>query len=40
VLLPFGWTLFDRDRRALYDVIAGTRLVRLAPDASLRSVDV
>jgi len=40
MLVPFGWTLFDRDRRALYDVIAGTRLVRLAPDASLRSVDV
>jgi uncharacterized RDD family membrane protein YckC len=26
-LLPAGWSLFDRDRRALYDVVAGTRLV-------------
>ncbi|NLD68217.1 MAG: RDD family protein [Limnobacter sp.] len=39
-LVPFGWTLFDPQRRALYDVIAGTRLVVLAPDARLRSVDV
>jgi len=29
--LPFGWTLFDRDRRALYDVLAGTRLVVTPP---------
>ena len=40
LLLPFAWTLVDRERRALYDVIAGTRLVKLAPDAKLRSVDV
>lgn len=39
-LLPFAWTLFDGDRRALYDVIAGTRLVRRAPDAGMKSVDV
>lgn len=40
VLLPFAWTLVDRDRRALYDVIAGTRLVMRAPDAGMKSVDV
>jgi len=40
VLLPFAWALFDRDRRALYDLIAGTRLVRQAPDPRLPSVDV
>ncbi len=40
VLVPFGWSLVDPDRRALYDVIAGTRLVVRAPDARLRSVDV
>ena len=40
VLLPFAWTLVDRDRRALYDVIAGTRLVKRAPDARMKSVDV
>lgn len=39
VLLPLVWTLFDADRRALYDVLAGTRLVKKAPDATLRSVD-
>ena len=27
-LLPFGWSLFDRRRRTLYDVLAGTVLVR------------
>ena len=27
VLTPYAWTLIDRDRRALYDRIAGTRLV-------------
>lgn len=26
VALPFLWSLFDRDCRALYDVLAGTRL--------------
>ena len=25
--IPFLWSLFDRERRALYDVLAGTRLV-------------
>jgi len=40
VLAPFGWSLADRDRRALYDLIAGTRLVVRAPDARMRSVDV
>lgn len=25
--LPFAWALFDREHRALYDVLAGTRLV-------------
>ena len=39
-LLPYAWTLFDRDRRALYDLIAGTRLVKRPPDARMRSVDV
>jgi uncharacterized RDD family membrane protein YckC len=37
VLLPFCWTLFDRDRRALYDVLAGTRLVTQAPVIAARS---
>lgn len=27
VALPAGWALIDRERRALYDVVAGTRLV-------------
>ena len=27
LLLPLAWTLIDRDRRALYDVACGTRLV-------------
>jgi uncharacterized RDD family membrane protein YckC len=27
VLIPFAWTLADRDRRALYDVVCDTRLV-------------
>ena len=31
ILLPFAWTLFDADRQALYDRLAGTRLVR-TPD--------
>jgi uncharacterized RDD family membrane protein YckC len=26
-LLPIAWTLIDKDKRALYDVLAGTRLV-------------
>ena len=27
VLLPYAWVLVDRDRRALYDLVSGTRLV-------------
>ncbi len=27
MLLPIVWTVIDKDRRALYDVLAGTRLV-------------
>jgi uncharacterized RDD family membrane protein YckC len=27
VVIPFAWTLFDRRRRALYDIASGTRLV-------------
>jgi uncharacterized RDD family membrane protein YckC len=26
-LLPIAWTLIDKDKRALYDVLSGTRLV-------------
>jgi uncharacterized RDD family membrane protein YckC len=26
-LLPIAWTLVDKDKRALYDVLSGTRLV-------------
>jgi uncharacterized RDD family membrane protein YckC len=26
-LLPIAWTVIDKEKRALYDVIAGTRLV-------------
>lgn len=37
---PYAWTLFDPDRRALHDVIAGTRLARVDPAPTLRSVDV
>lgn len=37
---PYVWTLFDADRRALHDVIAGTRLARVDPAPALRSVDV
>ena len=29
LLVPYMWCFFDADRRALYDVIAGTRLVYL-----------
>jgi uncharacterized RDD family membrane protein YckC len=32
-LVPFSWALFDRQRRALYDLVCGTRLVRDAPPA-------
>lgn len=27
MLVPFGWTLVDRDHRTLYDLATGTRLV-------------
>lgn len=40
LLLPYAWTFIDRDRRALYDVIAGTRLVYAPVAAAMRSVDV
>lgn len=29
LLVPYAWCFFDAERRALYDVIAGTRLVYL-----------
>jgi len=32
VFLPFAWTLADPDRRALYDLICGTRLVVVPRD--------
>jgi uncharacterized RDD family membrane protein YckC len=36
--VPFFWSMFDRERRALYDVIAGTRLVvRETPPAQRRT---
>lgn len=31
--VPFGWCLFNRDRRTLYDLAAGTMLVEQRPDA-------
>jgi uncharacterized RDD family membrane protein YckC len=40
LLAPFAWSLVDRDRRALYDVLAGTRLAHVPPAPALRSVDV
>jgi len=40
LLAPYAWTLVDRDRRALYDVLAGTRLAHVPPAPALRSVDV
>lgn len=40
LLLPPAWTLVDRDRRALYDVLAGTRLAHVPPPTAMRSVDV
>jgi len=40
LLAPFAWTLADRDRRALYDLIAGTRLARVPPMPAMRPVDV
>lgn len=38
--VPWLWTLVDRDRRALHDILTGTRLVHLDPHPALRSVDV
>ncbi|MBN9426245.1 MAG: RDD family protein [Burkholderiales bacterium] len=40
LLLPYAWTFVDRDRRALYVVIAGTRLVYMPVTPAMRSVDV
>ncbi|MCO5106619.1 MAG: RDD family protein [Burkholderiaceae bacterium] len=40
IFAPYAWTLVDRDRRALYDVLAGTRLAHVAAPPALRSVDV
>ena len=40
LLAPFAWTLVDRDRRGLHDLLAGTRLAHVAPPAAMRSVDV
>jgi len=37
VFLPFAWTLADRDRRALYDLVCGTRLVYEAPPSGVHS---
>jgi uncharacterized RDD family membrane protein YckC len=40
-LVPIVWTLFDKDKRALYDVIAGTRLiVKEVPAAQKRTNPV
>jgi uncharacterized RDD family membrane protein YckC len=36
VLLPYVWVLIDRDRRALYDLACGTRLVTETSVASNR----
>ncbi|MGD9945409.1 MAG: RDD family protein [Burkholderiaceae bacterium] len=40
LLLPYAWTFVDRERRALYDLIAGTRLVHAPVAPAMRSVDV
>lgn len=40
LVVPYLWTLVDRDRRALHDVIAGTRLAHVDPPRALRSIDV
>lgn len=37
LVVPFAWTLVDRDRRALYDVLAGTRLACVPPAPARRS---
>lgn len=29
VLLPYAWTLVDRDHRTLYDLVCGTRLIHI-----------
>lgn len=40
VFAPWLWVLVDRDRRALHDVAAGTRLAHVESSPALRSVDV
>lgn len=40
LVVPYLWALFDRDRRALHDVIADTRLAHVEPSPALRSIDV
>ncbi len=35
-LMPYAWVLVDRDRRALYDLVSGTRLVTETSVASNR----
>ncbi len=40
VAAPYLWTILDADRRALHDILAGTRLARVDPSPALRSVDV
>jgi uncharacterized RDD family membrane protein YckC len=37
--LPFAWSLFDARRRTLYDVLAGTMLVRSAAEPGIRSAS-
>lgn len=39
LLLPPAWSLFDRDRRALYDVLAGTRLASVPAAPARRALD-
>lgn len=40
LLAPCAWTLVDRDRRGLHDLMAGTRLAHVAPAKAMRSADV
>ena len=40
LLVPHAWSFADKDRRALHDVIAGTRLARVDPSPAMRSIDV
>ncbi len=37
ILLPAGWAWVDSDRQALYDRVAGTRLVHSEPPAARRT---